>query len=214
MLRQNFPSWELDAFEPYISSETMFVHVNQLHKGYVDKLNREVSTYILARKPSNVLRNLGSYFDDTLMRDFYRDMMGGNVAHTLFWKSISPQIHKGGYIKSVRKTSDAIISEVVAEGLKRVGSGWVWGVITQDRRFRIYSTRNHDVPYMRGHVPIFCVDLWEHAYFLDQHGDRKAWLENVCSFLDWDFINQRISNTLLNQPDELDFWVLGQQSLQ
>ena len=206
-LTQDLPNWNLDAFEPYISTETMSVHVNQLHKGYVDKLNSRIPHYILSRKPSYVLKNIESFLEGA-QRDFYRDMMGGNVAHTLFWKSISPTPRRPEFLKSIMQFTGPLKDEIVDEGLKRFGSGWVWGVITPEGRFRLYSTRNHDTPYMRGHTPVFCVDVWEHAYFLDQHGDRKAWLENICEFLDWEFIDQRVSR-ILGGRDDLDAWILG-----
>ena len=50
-LKQCLPLWSLDSFEPHISTETMFVHVNQLHKGYVDKLNAKFSPRVLSIPP-------------------------------------------------------------------------------------------------------------------------------------------------------------------
>jgi len=209
MLKQSRPTWTLEAFEPYISTETMFVHVDKLHKGYVDKLNARVPAHILKVNPSYVLDNIDSFFEGD-MRDFYRDMMGGNIAHTLFWKSITPRPKAARHLwGAINMTPDALKQKIVEEGLARFGSGWVWGVITPERNFRIYSTRNHDTPYMRGHVPVFCVDVWEHAYFIDQHGDRKAWLENVCEFLDLGFIQDRASRARPGRPDELDQWILA-----
>jgi Fe-Mn family superoxide dismutase len=209
MLRPLRPTWQLSAFEPYISTETMFVHVDKLHKGYVDKLNAKVPAHILSLAPSYVLGNISSFFSGE-MQDFYRDMMGGNVAHTLLWKSITPLPQTKTHLPSIGMSADALRQKIVAEGLARFGSGWVWGALAPHRGFILYSTRNHDTPYMRGHIPVFCVDLWEHAYFLDQHGNRKAWLENICAFLDLDFIEDRARSLLSGQPDELDGWVLSQ----
>ena len=90
MLKQNLPHWNIQDFEPQISRETMNVHVNQLHKGYVDKLNKRFGgTQLLATPPSLVLQRLDGFLD-TKDQTFYRNMMGGNVTHTLFWKVISP----------------------------------------------------------------------------------------------------------------------------
>ena len=82
-LKQCLPLWSLDSFEPHISTETMFVHVNQLHKGYVDKLNAKFSPRVLSIPPSVILGDLNSYFDTHEDREFYRNQMGGNVTHTL-----------------------------------------------------------------------------------------------------------------------------------
>lgn len=204
MLKVCRPAWALSAFEPYISRETMYVHVDQLHKGYVDKLNANMDRSILTQDPSQVLSNLNSYLPWD-KQQFYRNMMGGNVAHTLFWKSISPNADTSDFnVSFTDMSTNQIRHAVVNAGVERFGSGWVWGVITQEGVFRIYSTRDHDTPYMRGHLPIFCVDVWEHAYFLDQHGHRKAWLENACAFIDFKAIEH-----YARTPRILDSWVLG-----
>lgn len=212
MLHQSLPTWRISAFEPHISTETMDVHVNQLHKGYVDKLNRNFDHFILSQKPSYVLRNLRSFFDTDAQRSMYRFLMGGNVTHTLFWKCINPNPKRTARVDTIYQYTEGLKSETVLEGLGRQGSGWVWGAIKPNGAFTMYSTPNHDTPYMRGYRPVFCVDVWEHAYFLDQHGDRKKWLEIVCEYLDWDFIDRR-ANALLQNPnhDELDDWVLSRE---
>ena len=213
MLTQSLPTWRIDAFEPYISTETMEIHVNQLHKGYVDKLNKNFDYYILEQKPSYVLKNLTSYFPTSRYNDAqrrkYRFLMGGNVAHTLLWKSINPDPERTARVNSIYQYTEGLKGEIEMDGVDRVGSGWGWGAIKPDGGFTVYSTPNHDTPYMRGYTPVFCMDVWEHAYFLDYHGDRKKWLEVACEFLDWDFIDRRASEILNGGPDQLDNWILG-----
>ena len=105
----------------------------------------------------------------------------------------------------------ALKKKIIESGLKRFGSGWVWGVLDPQKNFefKLYSTRNHDTPYMRGHVPVFCVDVWEHAYFIDRHGNRKMWLEVICEFLDFDIIDQICQAQALEGFDPVDLWVLN-----
>lgn len=212
MLTQNLPTWDIRDFEPHISVETMFVHVHKLHKGYVDKLNKRFgNSGLLSLDPSDVLRDLDGYLEDS-DKEFYRNMMGGNVTHTLLWKCITPNPnprYQSQLLNDFGMSKSDIISKIKSEGLSRFGSGWVWGCIDPFRKtLKIYSTKNHDTPYMRKYVPLFCIDVWEHAYFLDDYGDRAKWLDAICEFIDWQAIDS-IYNTFLDGQDPIDAWVLG-----
>lgn len=211
MLTQCLPSWSIDAFEPLISSETLFVHVHKLHKGYVDKLNRHFeNSKILTIPPSEILSDIKGYLDSK-DQDFYQDMMGGNVTHNLFWKIISPNPHRPNqnlpFFRDFKISPQALKAKIKQEGLARFGSGWVWGAIDSQGNLKIYSTKNHDTPYMRKQFPLFCIDVWEHAYFLDLHGDRKVWLDIICDKIDFDVINM-IYTAHLQGSDLIDIWSL------
>jgi Fe-Mn family superoxide dismutase len=207
-IKINLPSWQMDAFEPLVSSETMYVHVHKLHKGYVDKLNKRfLSKKILNIPPSVVLNDLKGYLDEK-DQDFYRNMMGGNLTHTLFWKILNPKPnhkYKSKLLSDFGISKKEFINEIINEGMTQFGSGWVWVCIDQGGRLKIYSTKNHDTPYMRGYQPLICVDLWEHAYFLDQYGDRKKWLENITQFLDFEMIDKIYTH----RGDLIDQFVLN-----
>lgn len=211
-LVQSLPTWQLDAFEPAISTETMFVHVHKLHKGYVDKLNAKFEgAGLLSVAPSRALANPEG-FAGAQDEEFYRDMMGGNVAHTLFWKVLTPDpAHDARSLRLFRDfnlNERALKDAIVREGLSRFGSGWVWGVIDPRGGFQLYSTRNHDTPYMRRSMPLFCIDVWEHAYFLDRHGDRTAWLKAVCEFIDFRQIDG-IYRAFLDGRNLIDEWCMS-----
>ncbi|MHA2135072.1 MAG: superoxide dismutase [Candidatus Thorarchaeota archaeon] len=216
MLSVHRPSWDIFDFEPRISATTLDVHINSLHQGYVDKLNKRFQgSEVLSLPPSEVLRSIRSYLDPE-DQEFYRNMMGGNVAHTLFWQSISPEVWNPmqSYRQSVLLQDfdidpEHLRSVLIEEGLARFGSGWVWGVLKgSGQNFDIYSTQNHDTPYMRKQTPIFCIDLWEHAYFLDDFGDRRAWLEVITGCLDFRQIDN-IYMGHLQGVNHLDSWILN-----
>lgn len=213
MLERPEPSWSFDSFEPLISNETMSTHVLELHQGYVDKLNKwsQKNSFDLSVKPSEILMNLSRYLDED-QKDFFIDMMGGHVTHTLLWKTINPESKGVDYSKSVflndyEISQGEVKKEIIKLGLDRFGSGWVWGVLDKRNEFKMYSTLNHNTPYMRKQMPLFCIDLWEHAYFIDRHGDRKSWLNAVCEFIDFNTIDEVYSNFLIGN-NILDHWCL------
>jgi Fe-Mn family superoxide dismutase len=193
----------------------MEVHVNQLHAGYIRKLNQYFrNTNILEIEPSYILSNIKGYIEGNKAQEFYRNNMGGNVAHTLFWKSIHPTnrnrfiFEESNFIKSFNLNPNVLKRNIIEEGLNRFGSGWVWGALDQNNHFRLYSTANHDTPYMRKHRPLFCIDVWEHAYFLDDFGNREEYLEKIVDYLDSKNIDDLLYN-YQNNFDLIDFWVMG-----
>jgi len=44
---------------------------------------------------------------------------------------------------------------------------------------------------MRGHFPLLCVDLWEHAYYLDYKSDREGFLKAIVGKINWDNVQKR-----------------------
>ena len=47
----------------------------------------------------------------------------------------------------------------------------------------------------RGISPLFCIDVWEHAYYLDYNLDRGRYLKLVIDkLLNWEFINKNMVN--------------------
>lgn len=213
VIKQSLPSWSEDAFEPHVSAETMYVHIHKLHKGYVDKLNAKFkNTDLLAQRPSVVLKDIEGYVDRK-NQQFYRDMMGGNVAHTLLWNSITPDnsanTAKSRFLAYYDLSKEELRSNIVKYGLERFGSGWVWGCVDKDGVFLMYSTKNHDTPFMRKHTPIFCIDVWEHAYFLDSHGNKKKWLDYITTKLDYPQIDKFFSHAKKGSARFLDDMILG-----
>lgn len=214
MLTQCRPLWDISDFEPYISLTAMDVHVNKLHPGYIDKLNSKFgNTKLLSTPPSLVLNNLNAYVDFKDSK-FYRNQMGGNVAHTLFWQVITPRVNNGLGRERLPfgVTRGEVAEQIVKLGTSQFGSGWVWGFVNprDNFKFGMTSLRDHDTPYMRGNIPIFCIDVWEHAYFLDYLNDRSMWLRLLCNFIDFDAISNFYYHITQDNTDLLDALVLGE----
>lgn len=203
MVKFRPPSFTVEALEPVVSKESLFSHVNVLHKGYVDRLNKKFGpTGLLEIPPSQGLSEVYGLVKDRNEAQFYVDNMGGAFAHTLFWHILDPKKPNQGsqYLQNLK----SIIIEA-SEGF--VGSGWVWGYINRNGDIEVSTLRNHNTPFMRRQSPVFCVDLWEHAYYYDMLAARKDWLSGICDYINLNAIDRIVSqlqeNPLIHPIDTL-----------
>ena len=59
-------------------------------------------------------------------------------------------------------------------------------VAKPDGSLEVYSTANQDSPYMQGDTPIFGIDVWEHAYYLNYQNRRPDYLKAIWNVVNWD----------------------------
>ena len=73
------------------------------------------------------------------------------------------------------------------------GSGWVWLVEDEKGRLFVVPTKDADNP-LRHHLnPLMCVDVWEHAYYLDYQNRRAEFIKEYAKLIDWDKVESRMS---------------------
>lgn len=68
------------------------------------------------------------------------------------------------------------------------GSGWVWLVVRDDNALDIVITRNGGTPERA----LLCIDMWEHAYYLDYENRKSVYVENFLQIIDWKIVEERI----------------------
>ncbi len=181
--------YSFDALEPNIDKETMQIHHDKHHQGYVDNLNKAVAgTENEDKSLEELLKNAGS------ISPAVRNNGGGHWNHSFFWEILSPD--GGG--KPDGKLADAIDKEFGsldemkekfnAAGASRFGSGWAWlGV--KDGSLAICSTPNQDNPLMDVAeckcTPVLGCDVWEHAYYLKYQNKRADYLKAFWNVVNW-----------------------------
>ncbi|KAG8686493.1 hypothetical protein FRC08_012485, partial [Ceratobasidium sp. 394] len=158
-----------NALEPYISEEIMTLHHKKHHQTYVNGYNTAVeSLNKLVGDPSSARQQIA-------LQSAIKFNGGGHINHSLFWKNLAPASGAGGKLKAGPladainrdfKSFENFKKEFNAASLGIQGSGWGWLVLnTSNQRLDIITTPNQD-PVLPPYVPLFGVDMWEHAFYL------------------------------------------------
>jgi Fe-Mn family superoxide dismutase len=191
------------ALEPVISSETMRLHHDRHHQGYVNSLNTALQNY-----PSYHNMTVGALLAGITdlpegIHNAVQRHGGGHYNHSLFWQWLAP----GGSNEPVGEVAEAIgdtfggtqglKNEMLSAASSHFGSGWVWLVVTPTGELGVMTTANQDSPLMVGAPPILGIDLWEHAYYIDYRNQRSEYVESVWDIINWDVVDARYEEALM-----------------
>lgn len=187
--------YAFDALEPHIDARTMEIHHGKHHAGYTANLNAAVAgTPLEGKSIEDILKNLD------MNNMAVRNNGGGFYNHNLFWNMMSP--NGGGNptgpvaeaINSTFGSYDAFKEQFSKAAATRFGSGWAW-LCVKDGKLEICSTPNQDNPLMPGvgcgGTPILCIDVWEHAYYLNYQNRRPDYVGAFYNVINWDEVNRR-----------------------
>jgi len=191
-------NYSFDALEPYIDAKTMEIHYGKHHNGYTNNLNNAISGTQLENKSiEEILKNLD------LNNMALRNNAGGFFNHNLFWEIMGPNCGgnpTGEIAEAINSNFDSFENfkdTFKKSGATRFGSGWAWLCIHDDGRLEICSTPNQDNPLMPngcGGNPILCIDVWEHAYYLNYQNRRPDYLEAFFNLINWEEVNNKYLN--------------------
>ena len=191
-------NYSFDALEPYIDAKTMEIHYGKHHNGYTNNLNNAISGTELENKSiEEILKNLD------LNNMALRNNAGGFFNHNLFWEIMGPNCGgnpTGEIAEAINSNFDSFENfkdTFKKSGATRFGSGWAWLCIHDDGKLEICSTPNQDNPLMPngcGGNPILCIDVWEHAYYLNYQNRRPDYLEAFFNLINWEEVNNKYLN--------------------
>ncbi len=187
-----------DALAPYISAETVSFHYGKHHAGYVQKTNELIEGQPYADLPLEELIQYAYDNDLGLLFDHAAQVWN----HTFFWNSLTVADQPQSVPDSLRQlvdrdfgSVDALKAKLVRKGMTTFGSGWVW-LVLENNRLDVIKTQNAFTPLTHPkQTPLLCLDIWEHAYYLDVQNRRMEYLKNVTDhLLNWSFAAQNLEN--------------------
>lgn len=175
-----------DALAPHLSEETLEYHYGKHHNAYVTNLNKLIP---------------GTEFENASLEDIIKKAQGGvynNAAqiwnHTFFWNCMKPN----GGAAPTGALADAINAKwgsyddfkaaFQASAVGNFGSGWTWLVKKADGSVDIVNMGAAGTPLTTGDTPLLCIDVWEHAYYIDYRNARPKFVETfLTSLVNWEF---------------------------
>jgi len=184
--------YEYDALEPHIDAQTMKLHHDIHHLGYVKGLNNAEEKLAQARKAG----------DFSLVKHWEREAAfhgAGHFLHCIFWENMGPNC--GGAptgaladaITAKFGNFDSFKEHFLAAGGAVEGSGWV--LLTKNNvtsELEILTAEKHQNLTQWVNTPLLVCDVWEHAYYLKYQNRRPEYLKAFMNVVNWENVASRL----------------------
>ncbi|AXS79257.1 superoxide dismutase [Dechloromonas sp. HYN0024] len=176
-----------DALAPHMSAETFDYHYSKHHQAYVTNLN-------------NLIK--GTEYENLDLEAIVKKAPAGGVYnnaaqvwnHTFFWNCLTPNgggAPKGALADAINAkwgSLDAFKTAFQTSAVGNFGSGWTWLVKKADGSVDIVNMGAAGTPLTTGDKALLCVDVWEHAYYIDYRNMRPKFVETyLASLVNWCF---------------------------
>jgi Fe-Mn family superoxide dismutase len=176
-----------DALAPHITEQTVELHYEKHHKGYLRKLKDAIEGTPLAEQS---LEDIICATGDPHVFNVAAQVWN----HTFYWNSLSPEGHSeptGALADAVDRdfgSLEALQRRLADAANGEFGSGWAWLLKNRDGRLKVTSSSDADNPVRSGSKPLLTIDVWEHAYYLDYQNERNRYVDAVIEeLLNWRF---------------------------
>ena len=182
-----------DALEPFLNEETMHLHHDKHHAGYVKGLN-EAEEKIKAAQQS------GDFSAVRALCDALAFNYSGHLLHGLFWNNMSPDGggEPGGELAAQINKDFGSFATFKAQFLAASNSvqGSGWGVLAWQplgSQLVILQAEKHQNLAQWGVTPLLVLDVWEHAYYLQYQNRRPEFTEGFLDVINWDDVAARLA---------------------
>ena len=193
--------YDRTALAPHMSAETLDFHHGKHHQAYVDKTNELVAEagldeqllveLIHTTKPGVLRNNAGQLWN-----------------HNFFWQCLSPDAQQpsgqlASLIASGFGSTEALLTAISDQAAAHFGSGWVW-LLLEKGELRIAGLHDGDTPVAHdGMVPLFALDVWEHAYYIDYRNSRPDFAAAVLgNLVNWSFVAQNLDGNGISRGNQ------------
>jgi Fe-Mn family superoxide dismutase len=195
-----------DSLAPHMSAETLEYHHGKHHRAYVAKTNE-----LVAAKPELAGAPLIKVIEAAKASG--EPKLFNNAAqlwnHSFFWQCLAPAQGQKPTGKLAQLIDDgfggieAMLDKLAEEAVNHFSNGWAWLLLDRGS-LRIASLHDADTPLAHdGMVPLFTLDVWEHAYYIDYRNERPKFAKTVLSnIVNWDFVAGNLDGKGAGRADQ------------
>lgn len=184
------------ALEPHISGEIVELHHDRHHAAYVKGANDAVEALAQARAGNDY------HAVSRLERDLTFNV-AGHVLHSVMWTNLHPE---GGRPPNGRLAEHLDNSfggftrfkhQMSVTALTVQGSGWaVAAWEPTSAAIGIFQVHGHASGLPPAAIPLFVIDIWEHAYYLQYRNRRQEYVDSLWNLANWDDVSARFDRAV------------------
>ena len=181
-----------NALEPVISEQTVQFHYGKHLQNYVNTLlnlvqgtefeQQDVERIVAAAPEGPLFNNAGQTLNHALYFSQFRPPLKGNV----------PSGKLADAINDAFGSFEEFKTQFAQAAATLFGSGWAW--LSQDKEGHLVITKepNGGNPVRHGLNPLYGIDVWEHAYYLDYQNRRADHIAATWDIVAWDVVAGRM----------------------
>lgn len=191
--------YALDGLAPVISADTLSYHYGKHLQAYINNLNtliagteyeqQTVEEIVVSAPAGAIFNNAGQVLNHTLYflqfaPDPQRNRPEGPLAEAI--------VRDFGSFENLQQ-------EMSNQAATLFGSGWAWLYAGADGKLGLGKYPNAECPLRENKTPLLCVDVWEHAYYLDYQNRRADYIKALWNIIDWETIEKRYDRSVSQQ---------------
>ncbi len=181
-----------NALEPVISEQTINFHYGKHLQNYVNTLtslvkdtewaDKSVEDIVKGAPDGPLFNNAGQVLNHALYFSQFRSPRQNNQPEGRLLEAISTSFGSFENFKA----------QFTQAATTLFGSGWAWLAQQEDGKLVITKEANGGNPVRQGLKPIYGLDVWEHAYYLDFQNRRADHIAASWDIVDWDVVAGRL----------------------
>ena len=180
------------ALEPIISEQTINFHYGKHLQNYVNTLSslvkdtewdgKSVEEIVKGAPEGPIFNNAGQVLNHALYFEQFRAPRHNNLPEGRILNAINDAF--GNF--------DNFKAQFTQAATTLFGSGWAWLSQQADGKLVITKETNGSNPLRHGLTPLYGLDVWEHAYYLDFQNRRADHVAASWDIIDWEKVEGRL----------------------
>lgn len=173
-----------------ISAKTTEIHHDKLYAGYVNKRN-EIEDALKTADRTKAAQTYSAFRALKLEETFNAD---GAILHEIYFDSLGGDGNAvGSFVEKVKQdfgSWEAFLEDAASTAM--AARGWmVTAYDPSDGKIRNFLCDMHNQGGVWGTIPLWTIDCYEHAYFIDYGSDRKAYIKALFPNVNWSVVSAR-----------------------